>query len=576
MPRGRGDATSPARMSSFAFPEPPAKIPPTPIAKCDELVARVAKNKDAWTKVSIAKRIEYLQAAMRGTAEVAEAWVKDGCKRKGIRDGDVLEGEEWLAGPMTTMRNLRLFAQALEHGGQPPLPSVATRPDGQLVARVFPDGLHDKIMFGGVTADIWIQPGKKATQGAIYREKGEGKGKLSLILGAGNVSSIPPMDALYKLFVENEVVVLKMNPVNEDCGPHLERAFKALIDDGFLAIVYGGAEVGAHLSSHPDVDTLHVTGSDKTYDAIVWGKDAEAQKKKGERLNARPFTAELGCVTPVFIVPGDWTEAELDFQARHVAGMVAQNASFNCNAAKVLVTADGWAQKGAFLKKVHAALAAATPRKAYYPGAETRYRAFLENYPQAEVVGQKGDGVVPWTVIPDVPAKPEEYALRNEAFCGVLAEVSLPAKDGGEFLKAAITFGNDVAWGTLSTIILIDPRTEARFPKELDEAIAKLRYGGIGVNVWAGLIYGLVSTSWGAFPGHTPEDIQSGTGVVHNAYMLDFPEKSVVKGPFVIKPTPAWFADHKALADLGRRLTRYELDPGIFKLVNVALAALKG
>ena len=53
----------------------------------------------------------------------------------------------------------------------------------------------------------------------------------------------------------------------------------------------------------------------------------------GERKNARPFSAELGCVTPVLVVPGPWSESDLDFQARHVAGMVAQNASFNCNAA---------------------------------------------------------------------------------------------------------------------------------------------------------------------------------------------------------------------------------------------------
>ena len=33
-----------------------------------------------------------------------------------------------------------------------------------------------------------------------------------------------------------EVVVLKMNPVNAAVGPHLEKAFKCLVDEGFLAI----------------------------------------------------------------------------------------------------------------------------------------------------------------------------------------------------------------------------------------------------------------------------------------------------------------------------------------------------
>src|SRR5262249_55149745 len=151
----------------------------------------------------------------------------------------------------------------------------------------------------GTTAEIWIEKGKPASQGRIYREPQRGPGKVALVLGAGNVSSIPPMDLLYKLFVENEVVVLKMNPVNAHVGPKLERAFKPLIEDGFLAIVYGGAPVGAHLAEHPQIDTLHVTGSDRTYDAIVWGADPAEQKRRkaaNDPVNRRPFTAELGCV----------------------------------------------------------------------------------------------------------------------------------------------------------------------------------------------------------------------------------------------------------------------------------------
>lgn len=565
-------------MSSFAFPEPPAAIPPTPIAEVDKRLARVAENKDRWLAVDIPTRIGYLQACMKGVADVADAWVHDGCKRKGIQPGETLEGEEWLAGPMTTMRNLRLFVDALEHNGAPPLPGKQTRADGQEVVRVFPGGLQDKIMFGGLTAEVWIEPGKPASQGKIYRERPT-KGKVALVLGAGNVSSIPPMDVLTKLFVDDEVCILKMNPVNADVGPHLERAFKSLIDAGFLAIVYGGAEVGAHLSTHELVDTLHVTGSDRTYDAIVWGTDPDdvaKRKASGDRKNKRPFTAELGCVTPVLITPGNWSDAELDYQARHVAAMVAQNASFNCNAAKVLVVAEGWAQRAVFLRKVEEKLRATPPRKAYYPGAQQRYQAFLDKYPQAQPLAQRSDDVVPWTIIPDVAPEKGEYGLTSEAFCGVLSEVTLPAKNAQDFLTQAVDFANDTAWGTLSTCLLIDDATARSYAPELDRAIAKLRFGGIGVNVWPGLIYGLVVTTWGAFPGHTPEDIQSGTGTVHNAYMLDYPQKSVVRSPFVIKPTPAWFADHKTLRDLGKRLTSFEETGGWGRLVSVAMAALRG
>jgi acyl-CoA reductase-like NAD-dependent aldehyde dehydrogenase len=387
------------------------------------------------------------------------------------------------------------------------------------------------------------------------------------------------MDALYKLFVEDEVVILKMNPVNAYVGKHLEKAFKSLIDDGYLAIVYGAGDVGAHLANHPRIETLHVTGSDRTYDAIVWGTGEEAERRKRMRnpINQRPFSAELGCVTPVLVVPGPWSASDMEFQARQVAGMVAQNASFNCNAAKVLVTGKGWLQRETFLAKVRAALKRTPSRKAYYPGAQDRYQKFLDTYPQAEALCERADQVVPWTFIPDVPARKGEYALTSEAFCGVLADVALEdAGDPRDFLRKAVDFANDSCWGTLSITVLVHPATARDYGPEIERAIKDLRYGSVAINCWAAVAYGLVTTTWGAFPGHPPEDIQSGSGVVHNALLLDHPQKSVVRGPFRIRPTPLWFADHKNLAEVGEKLTFMEAGPTWGKFFKVALAAMKG
>jgi acyl-CoA reductase-like NAD-dependent aldehyde dehydrogenase len=387
------------------------------------------------------------------------------------------------------------------------------------------------------------------------------------------------MDAFYKLLVENEVVVLKTNPVNAYLGIHWERALAPFIEAGYLAIVHGGGKEGAYLADHPQIDTLHVTGSDKTYDAIVWGTSGEEQARRKaahDPKNRRPFTAELGCVTPVLVVPGPWSAADMDFQARQVAGMVANNASFNCTAAKVLVVAQGWLQREAFLRKVESALAATPPRKAYYPGAVDRWRAFLDRYPKSRVLGAEGERVVPWTLIPDVPSERGEYALSNEAFCGVLATVTLAADSPVDFLAKGVEFANERCWGTLSCAMLIHPSTREEHPREFDRAIAGLKYGAIGVNAWSSLAYALVSPTWGAFPGHPPEDIQSGSGVVHNSFLFDHPQKSVVYAPFRIRPTPAWFADHRNLLSLGRKLMDLEARPSIGKLASVAFAGLKG
>jgi acyl-CoA reductase-like NAD-dependent aldehyde dehydrogenase len=565
-------------MTSPSFPEATVMVPPTPIAELDAIVERVANAKQRWVQTSVGERIALLRACLRNIPKVAPDWVRDMCAVKGLAPDDNLAGEEWLVGPATTARNVRLLIKSLEADGQPKPPSLTTRPGGQQVARVMPLETTEKLLFAGLSADIWIEPGKPASQGRIYREK-QTDAKVALVLGAGNVSSIPPMDVLYKLFTENEVVVLKMNPVNAVVGPHLARAFKPLVDAGYLAIVYGGADVGGHLANHALIDTLHVTGSDRTYDAIVWGPDPEEQKRRkaeDKPINTKPFTAELGCVTPVMVVPGDWNEADLEFQARHVASMVTQNASFNCNAAKVLVTARGWNLRDRFLDRVNKALSAASARKAYYPGAQQRYQGFVDRYPQARVVGNQGPGVVPWTVIPDVPAKRGEYALTQEAFCGVLAEVSLDESTPDAFLDAAVRFANEDCWGTLSCHVIIDEGSQRRYATPLDRAVEQLRYGGVAINAFAGMLYALVTPTWGAFPGHPRTDIQSGAGVVHNTMMFDHPQKSVLRAPFRMRPTPAYFYDHKNLRGLGQALLKQETEPGLSTIFQLALSGLKG
>jgi Aldehyde dehydrogenase family len=538
---------------------------------------RVRSRKDDWVAVPVSARIAYLEKIIDGVLAVADRWVAEGCRMKGLDPSSALAGEEWIVGPWATIRNAQLLVHALRHDGAPPAPRMRKKRSGQRVAQVFPLTVRDRLLFTGFRAEVWIEPGKPPTQGAIYRAKQKGAGKVSLVLGGGNVSSIPAMDVLYKLFVEDEVCVLKVNPVNQWIGPVLADAFKPLVDDGFLAIVHGGAEVGALLAQHEAIDALHVTGSDRTYDAIVWGPSEGRDRRKaaGERLNARPFSAELGCVTPVLVVPGPWSQNDLRFQARHVAGMVVQNASFNCNAGKVLTMARPWLQRDAFLRELRSALASASPRRAYYPGARERWQAFVKAYPQAEVLGPAPtDDVVPWTFIADVPARPGEHALESEAFCGVLAETSLDAKDPAEFLEKAVDFANERCWGTLSVTILIHPATMRDHHDAFERALERLRYGGIGVNCWSAVVYALGSTSWGAYPGHTPENIQSGVGVVHNAFLFDYPEKSVVYAPFRIRPAPAWFPDRKGLRALGEAMTALEAHPSLGRLLKVVRAGL--
>ncbi len=559
----------------------PPSVPATPLDEVDEILSRLEAARPKWVALSAVDRAAVLRRCIATTTDVADRWAEVACRVKGYALGSNGHGEEYLGGTLAVVRNLRLFAEALDHGGAPPLPKSWQRPDGQWVAQVFPQSLLDKALFGGVTCDVWILPGHEPTQGELYRDRAAGErgdGGLAVVLGAGNQSSIPPMDVLYKLIVDDEVCVLKMNPVNEAIGPVIEDALRPLIDAGFLEVCYGGIEVGKHLTDHPKVTSIHITGSDRAHDAIIWGPGEEGEKNKeaGTPRLDKHITSELGCVSPVLVVPGLWSESELDYQARQVASMMAYNSGFNCNGARLIMVAKGWEQREQFETLVKDKLAATPTRVAYYPTAQATWKTFTDQYPNSTTLGTAPEGGLPWTVLEGVTAEAGQFALQNEPWCGIFSFVELDATTAEEFLLAAVPFANDQCWGTLSVNVLIDPKTEKSVVRAFDQAIADLRYGAISINCWTGLNYGLVNATWGAFPGHTLDNIESGQGVVHNGLLLDHPQKSVVRAPFIIAPTPAWFTDHKNNVALGKRMTRFEGSPSWFGVPGVALTAFKG
>jgi hypothetical protein len=172
---------------------------------------------------------------------------------------------------------------------------------------------------------------------------------------------------------------------------------------------------------------VHITGSDATYDALVWGC---AKKRPGV---APPFkkavTAELGCVTPYVLVPGEWSDDDIEAKAAMVVAMVGSNASCNCLAPKVLVLARTWPQREQFLEALRRRFAAAAPRAAYYPGAAAKYDAFAKAYAAAEQLGEvdaaasaaAGVRRLPWMLLRAGPLVRGEKALTEEAWSPVLA-----------------------------------------------------------------------------------------------------------------------------------------------------------
>ena len=557
----------------------------------DAALRKLAGSREQLAELTIPERLVLLRRCSENTMEMAEDWVRACCKAKGISFDSPQAGEEWLAGPMCVMRYLRLLANSLQDirdHGAPRLPGeVREGPQGQAVAPVFPTGRLEALLYAGIKAEVWMRPGVTPeklgeTIAPLYNNGSTKPPGISLVLGAGNVSSIPPTDVLSRLFCEGRAVLLKMHPVNAYLGPILQRALGSLVLDGFLRIVYGGAEEGAYAIAHDLVDDVHITGSIHTHDAIVWGAEPEERDKRkaaGQPLLNKPITSELGNVSPVIVVPGEFTAQALRFQAENVVSMLTNNASFNCNAAKALLTWQSWPQRTEFLDIVRGILEDVPLRKAYYPGAAERHARFCEGAPAIRV-GQPQEGELPWTLIPDLPPEEDSIHFREEAFCGVLAEAALPAPDAAAFLEAAADFANERMWGTLNACLIVPPdfRADGANEAALQRAVAGLRYGTIGINIWPALGYALMCAPWGGWQGEgiTLADAQSGLGWVHNSYLLDQAEKCVIEGPVTAFPKPTWFATHRTAHRLGPRLVAFEKSPSLLRLPGILLAALRG
>ncbi|HBL25762.1 MAG TPA: aldehyde dehydrogenase [Acidobacteria bacterium] len=566
-------------------------VPPTPPRDLDDALAALRVGARAWTEVAVRERVQLLQELIRTFLRVTDRWAEACIEAEGL---DPVHGmaEEALVGPYFVVRNLRLLRIALQDvaaHGRPRIPgAVRTLPSGQVAARVFPFDVWDRIFYAGVTADVWMEPGVTAaslasTQATAYHQT-ERPGGVALVLGAGNVSSIGPMDALYKLFAEDRVVLYKTHPLNAWLGPLLEEGLAPLVRRGFLRIVHGGAEVGDYLCTHPAVDEIHVTGSDRTYEAIVYGTGVEGRRRKDrdEPRLTKPFSAELGNVSPVIVVPGPagaWTAAEIAYQAENLATMLVNNAGFNCNATRMIIQHAASPERQPLLAALRDVLRTIPPRRAWYTGAAERYDAFLAAHPQAERFGERVGDQLPWALIPGVdPQDPGDITFTTEAFCSLCAETALDAPSVPAFLKRAVQLANETLWGTLNATLIVHPAAlrDPEIRDAVEQAIADLRYGTVSVNHWAAIGYGLVITPWGAFPGHTRRDIQSGTGFVHNTLLFSRPQKTVVRAPFLVRPKPVWFATHRTAHRITPKLVGFEAAPSFAKLPGIFAHALRG
>ena len=617
MPSAANADTTAAKKTTPAQPKaprrrPPAKgaakggvpqasapsVPQDVRARLDADIAALRAGAKGWAQLTLGQRARLLQRVRDEAGRVAEEWADTASTAKGIEPGHPLRGEEWLAGPYAVVVALDAYIGSLEAlaRGESPLAGVeaTAAPGGRIALQTFPRTASDALLLSGYTGELWLRPG--VTEQEARADAGLAQlaptvsGGVGLVLGAGNVSAIPVLDVLYELLAHNRVALLKLNPTTEPLLPVLERALAPLIQPGFLRIVTGGPDVGAHLTRHDDIDHVHITGAEATFDAIVWGARSGAspqaktaasrRKREGRPLLRKPITAELGGVSPIIVVPGRWTDADLRYQAEHIATMRLHNSGHNCIAGQVVLLSRDWPQRDAFLAALREAYANAPERPVWYPDSEARLAAAGDAYPDAEWMAGRTRALIAADGADAAALQTTEY------FAPVLGVVELPGL-GQEFLDAAVRRANDELAGTLGANILIDPATQAALGDGFERAIAELRYGAIAINAWTAFAFLTPSLSWGAYPGNSLDAIGSGVGVVHNALLVDATERSVVRGPFrpfpraitggerTVLPKPPWFVTSRTGATVSEGFTRFRIDGRPTRLPGIFAAALR-
>ena len=528
------------------------------------------------------------------TLAVAEEWNEAACVAKGYDRYGPEGGEELFGGVGTFVHMAQLFRRSMldiARERSSPVPGAGTTQAGRahrrsrscrrpssielLYRRRHGRGLDGT---GRERSRRSIDAGDGVLLAGGSRRRVAGARRRQRCVARTRVTSSP------RLFAEGKVVVLKANPVNDYLVPYWTSGVRVADRRGLPAhrerrgpgrVVPRRATTSSRTSTSP----VRIRPTTRSSSALALR--ARARKAANEPLVTKPVSCELGNVSPVVIVPGEWTRSEIEYQATSRRDDDRQQRRIQLPDAARHRHARRMGSARRVLRRARERSSSHfPPASPTTPGASDRRASFLAAHPDAHEVGDaiaatdcRGRSFAtstPPTSTRSVstskrsapsPARPRSRRIR-------------PA----DFVRRAVDFCNDVVWGTLSMTLICDPRTmkDPETGPAIEQAVADLRYGSIGVNLWHAMSFALASTTWGAYPGHPITDIQSGCGFVGNAYLFATPQKSVVRGPFVAKPAPAWFATNRNAGVVMRKLLAFEGAPSWSKIPGLVAVVAEG
>ena len=540
----------------------------------DRNISKLRVNSTEFLNLDVSNLVTMLEQTIENIKTISYYWATLSSEKKGILSKSK-EGEEWIGGPFACIYAIQYFIETIENNDEL---DKSKYDDSNKSYKVFPTKNIEKLLFPFLEGEIRFGKNLNFDQINEYRgfanrfEKNDPK--ITLVLGAGNVSSIPVLDALFHMIAYKSVIYLKLNPVNDYLLPIFTQVFEPFITRGFMIITEGDMEASQYLTQHDGFQQTHLTGSNYTYENIVYGKtlsDKERSLKTYPKVNKKPITSELGNVTPIIVHPGNWSRSEIKHQAKKIVTAKLNNSGFNCIAAQVIVLPKDWKHTEKLKREIKYYLNKIGDTTSYYPGATENLNELIDtnNYEQIN----KLTCSTPF-LVSDLDLE-KQYG-NEEVWSTALYFKEIPYKSYENYATAAIDYVNNELWGNLGVTVLIKNHNRKANKLILKSYVDNLNYGTVAINEWSALGFVIPTLPWGGYPGNKDNDIQSGQGYVHNSLLFESPQKGIVYSKFRLSPLidPPWFVTNKRAHRIFKHLTYYQATKSKINLVKLIFSTL--
>ena len=540
----------------------------------DRNISKLRVNSTGFLNLDESTLVTMLEQVIENIKTISYYWATLSSEKKGILSKSK-EGEEWIGGPFACIFAIQYFIETIQNKDDL---DKSKYDDTDKSYKVFPTKNIEKLLFPYLEGEIRFAKNLNFNQINEYRgfanrfEKIEPK--ITLVLGAGNVSSIPVLDALFHMIAYKSVIYLKLNPVNDYLLPIFTQVFDPFITRGFMIITQGDMQASKYLTQHDAFQQIHLTGSNYTYENIVYGKvlsDKERSLKTYPKINKKPITSELGNVTPIIVHPGNWSRSEIRHQAKKIVTAKLNNSGFNCIAAQVIVLPKDWRHTQKLKNDIKHYLKKVGDTTSYYPGSSENLNELIEtnNYEQINNLTCS----TPF-LLADLDLE-KEYG-NKEVWSTALYFKELSFSSYEDFAVKAIDYVNNELWGNLGVTVLIKNFKKGTNKLILKNYVDDLKYGTVAINEWSALGFVIPSLPWGGYPGNRDNDIQSGQGYVHNSNLFESPQKGIVYSKFRISPLidPPWFITNRNAHRIFKHLTYYQATKSKINLIKLIFSTL--